>query len=104
MSIQQEPDSLDKEPLIEDGERDGDLSATGVAIVSRTVPRRSIVVEPLLMLYALAGIPIINLKAQYMYQAIAEEMGIDLKNLPGKFQQYFLIDLHVRQKSPCCVI
>ncbi len=91
MSIQQGPDNLDKEPLIEEGERDGDLPGTGVAIVSRTVPRRSIIVEPLLMLYALAGIPIINLKAQYMYQAIAEEMGIDLKNLPGEFLQYFIV-------------
>ncbi len=84
MSIQQGSDSLDKEPLIEDGDRDEVIENGNELAVSRIAPGRSIVVEPLLMLYALAGMPVIQLKSQYMYQAIAEEMGIDLNNLPGK--------------------
>ncbi len=84
MSIQQGSDSLDKEHLIEDGERDEITDNGNGLAVSRIAPIRRVVVEPLLMLYALAGMPVIQLKSQYMYQAIAEEMGIDLNNLPGK--------------------
>ena len=47
-------------------------------------PRRKIVVEPLLVMYALAGAPIVPLQSQYMYQKIARDMGIDLHNLTGK--------------------
>ncbi len=49
-------------------------------------PRRRIVVEPFLLLYMLAGVPLEAIQLQYMYQKIARDMGIDLNNLTGKEQ------------------
>ena len=61
------------------------ISKSDEAIKLRIQPRRTFVVEPLLVLYSLAGMPIMALRSQYMYQKIASDMGIDLKNLSGKF-------------------
>ena len=60
------------------------ISKSDEAIKLRIQPRRTFVVEPLLVLYSLAGMPIMALRSQYMYQKIASDMGIDLKNLSGK--------------------
>lgn len=61
------------------------ISKSDEAIKLRIQPRRTFIVEPLLVLYSLAGMPIMALRSQYMYQKIASDMGIDLKNLSGKF-------------------
>ena len=60
------------------------ISKSDEAIKLRIQPRRTFVVEPLLVLYSLAGMPIMALRSQYMYQKIASDMGIDLKNFSGK--------------------
>ena len=60
------------------------ISKSDEAIKLRIQPRRTFVVEPLLVLYSLAGMPIMALRSQYMYQKVASDMGIDLKNLSGK--------------------
>ena len=60
------------------------ISKSDEAIKLRIQPRRTFIVEPLLVLYSLAGMPIMALRSQYMYQKIASDMGIDLKNLSGK--------------------
>ena len=66
------------EPLISKSDEDRSMKL-------RIQPRRTFIVEPLLVLYSLAGITIMALRSQYMYQKIASDMGIDLKNLSGKF-------------------
>ena len=71
----------EKNPLI-DGE--GKLEKVAVNNELCTQPRRTIIVEPLLVLYALAGTTLMSLKSQYMYQKIAMEMGINLNNLSSK--------------------
>ena len=60
------------------------ISKSDEAIKLRIQPRRTFIVEPLLVLYSLAGMPIMALRSQYMYQKIASDMGIDLNNLSGK--------------------
>ena len=47
--------------------------------------QRAVIVEPLLMLYALAEMPLLILRSQYMYTKVASDMGIDLQNLSCKF-------------------
>ncbi len=47
------------------------------------VTRRTLVVEPLLLTYMLAGAPMESLQSQYMYERIARDMGIDLYDLTG---------------------
>ncbi len=47
------------------------------------VTGRTIVVEPLLLTYMLAGAPMESLQSQYMYERIARDMGIDLYNFTG---------------------
>ena len=66
----------ENEPLISKSDQDTKL---------RIQPRRTFVVEPLLVLYALGGMPLMALRSQYMYQKIASDMGIDIKNLSSKF-------------------
>ncbi len=50
----------------------------------RIKPKRSIVVEPLLVLYFLSGMPIADIKTQYMYSRIAEDLHVNLNNMTGK--------------------
>ena len=44
----------------------------------RVKPKRNVIVEPLLFLFFLSGMPVMDLKSQYMYNRIAEDMGVNL--------------------------
>ena len=44
----------------------------------RVKPKRNVIVEPLLFLFFLSGMPVTDLKSQYMYNRIAEDMGVNL--------------------------
>ena len=64
---------------------DGGIQKENEDTNTRIQPKRTIIVEPLVVQYALPGMPIASLKCQYMYQKIASDMGIDLDNLTGKY-------------------
>ena len=44
----------------------------------RVKPKRNVIVEPLLFLFFLSGMPVMDLKSQYTYNRIAEDMGVNL--------------------------
>ena len=72
----------------------------------RVQPKRKIIVEPLLLLYSLAGVPLMTLRSQYMYQKIALDMGINLNNLSSKLLykkfpiQMFSISIPLKYTTP----
>ncbi len=41
-------------------------------------PRRSIVVEPFIILFVVSGMPMYALQIQYMYQKIARDLGVNI--------------------------
>ena len=72
----------DDEPLIV--EDDGN-AIREEEISLRIQPKRTIIVEPLAVLYALAGMPLMSLKSQYMYQKTSWDLAINLNNLSGNW-------------------
>ena len=54
---------MEDEPLLDAGEGENDVPDETISLR----PKRRIVVEPLLVLYALSGMPLVSLKSQYMY-------------------------------------
>ena len=81
--LEKRRDGLESEPLL--GGRDNEEQEWDKDKKLRIQPKRTIIVEPLLMLYAIAGLPVMTLRSQYMYQRIASDMGINLNNLSSKF-------------------
>ena len=74
---------MENEPLLVGDE--GGAQRADEDTKPQTRPNRTIIVEPLVVLYVFAGMPLGSLKSQYMYQKIAADMGIDLGNLSSKY-------------------
>ena len=66
-----------KQTLLENGQY------SGKGLDLRIKPKRNVIVEPLMFLFFLSGMPVMDLKSQYIYTRIAADMGIDLNNLTG---------------------
>ena len=80
-----EENAAENEPLIAEDEG-GAIREEEISF--RIRPKRTIIVEPLAVLYALAGMPLISLKSQYMYQKISWDLGINLNNLSGNWTNF----------------
>ncbi len=76
-----EEDDKEDQPLL--GDKDSHESNNEL----RVQPKRTLIVEPLIVLYSLAGMPLMTLRSQFMYQKIASDMGINLTNLSGKSEK-----------------
>ena len=72
------PDKEDEsKALLENGQ------SSGKGLDLRIKPKRTIIVEPLMFLFFLSGMPVMDIKSQYIYNRIAADMGINLHNLTG---------------------
>ena len=70
-------DYTESDYLIADGKnKKAKLEIRGIGCLKR----RTIVVEPLIILYVIAALPMMTIRDQLMYQKVAESLGINLSN------------------------
>ena len=72
--MSQDNEDESKQTLLENGQY------AGKGLDLRIKPKRNVIVEPLMFLFFLSGMPVMDLKSQYIYNKIAADMGIDLNN------------------------